>query len=175
MSAAVAEDGYVDLGRAGTTAISGLDGYHDTQHLGRLSYAKVGKKVEVLTDVMAGWNDMGWQSEGVHVVWFKRDLRTRDHEPLQRALQAAAHSGGKVLLLQVFEPGLLAHPTTSSRHVQFQWECGDDIQFTLKQEGWGLTFHRVCAPVLECAGAPAPNRGRGGVAFARRNWSPVDV
>ena len=85
---------------------------------------------------------------GVHVVWFKRDLRTRDHEPLQRALQAAAHSGGKVLLLQVFEPGLLAHPTTSSRHVQFQWECGDDIQFTLKQEGWGLTLHRVCAPAL---------------------------
>ena len=54
----VAEDGYVDLGRAGTTAISGLDGYHDTTHLGRLSYAKVGKEVDVLTDVMAGWNDM---------------------------------------------------------------------------------------------------------------------
>ena len=32
---AVAEDGYVDLGRAGTTAISGLDGYHDTTHMGR--------------------------------------------------------------------------------------------------------------------------------------------
>ena len=54
----VAEDGYVDLGRAGTAAISGLDGYHDTRHLGRLSYAKVGKEVDVLTDVMAGWNDM---------------------------------------------------------------------------------------------------------------------
>jgi len=54
----VAEDGYVDLGRAGTTAISGLDGYHDTAHLGRLSYAKVDKEVELLTDVMAGWNDM---------------------------------------------------------------------------------------------------------------------
>ena len=82
-------------------------------------------------------------AEGVHVVWFKRDLRTRDHEPLQRALQAAAHSGGKVLLLQVFEPGLLAHPTTSSRHVQFQWECGDDIQFTLKQEGWVVNICNV--------------------------------
>lgn len=54
----VAEDGYVDLGLAGTTTISGLDGYHDTTHLGRLSYAKVGKEVELLTDVMAGWNDM---------------------------------------------------------------------------------------------------------------------
>ena len=55
---AVAEDGYVDLGRAGTTAISGLDGYHDTTHLGRLSYAKVGQEVDVLTDVMVGWNDV---------------------------------------------------------------------------------------------------------------------
>ena len=55
---AVAEDGYVDLGRAGTTAISGLDGYHNTKHLGRLSYAKVGKEVDVLTNVMTGWNDM---------------------------------------------------------------------------------------------------------------------
>ena len=54
----VAEDGYVDLGRAGTAAISGLDGYHETQHLGRLSYAKVGKEVDVLTDVMTGWNDL---------------------------------------------------------------------------------------------------------------------
>ena len=54
----VAEDGYVDLGRAGTAAISGLDGYHGTQHLGRLSYAKVEKEVDVLTDVMTGWNDL---------------------------------------------------------------------------------------------------------------------
>ena len=86
--------------------------------------------------------------EGVHVVWFKRDLRTRDHQPLQRAMQLAAHQGGRVLLLQVFEPGLLAHPTTSSRHLAFQWDCGNDIDFTLRQEGWGLTLHRVRAPIL---------------------------
>ena len=86
--------------------------------------------------------------DGVHVVWFKRDLRTRDHQPLQRALQLAAHQGGRVLLLQVFEPGLLAHPTTSSRHLAFQWDCGNDVDFTLRQEGWGLTLHRVCAPIL---------------------------
>jgi len=54
---AIAKDGYVDLGRAGTTAISGLDGYHDTTHLGRLSYAKVDREVEVLSDVMRGWMD----------------------------------------------------------------------------------------------------------------------
>ena len=86
---------------------------------------------------------------GIHVVWFKRDLRTRDHEPLQRALQRASLSGGRVLLLQVYEPGMLVHPTTSSRHVTFQWACGDDVAMTLHQEKWGLTFHRVHAPVLD--------------------------
>ena len=54
---AVAEDGYVDLERAGTAAISGLDGYHTTTHLGRLSYAKVDKDVELLSEVMTGWKD----------------------------------------------------------------------------------------------------------------------
>ena len=92
----------------------------------------------------------------MHVVWFMRDLRTRDHAPLQRALQAAAHAGGKALLLQVFEPGLLAHSTTSSRHLTFQWECGNDVDFTLRQEGWGVVLHvadaeSVCAQVEDIA------------------------
>ena len=87
--------------------------------------------------------------QGVHVVWFKRDLRTRDHEPLQRALKQASCAGGRVLLMHVHEPGLLDHPTTSTRHVEFQWACGDDVAFTLDQEHWGLTLHRLHAPVLE--------------------------
>ena len=91
---AVAEDGYVDLGRAGTTAISGLDGYHDTTHLGRFSYAKVGKEVDCV-DRRDGRLERLVMAAGVHVVWFKRDLRTRDHEPLQRALQSASHSGDR--------------------------------------------------------------------------------
>jgi flavin reductase (DIM6/NTAB) family NADH-FMN oxidoreductase RutF len=36
----VAMDGYVDIEKAGTIAISGLDGYHDTKRIARLSYAK---------------------------------------------------------------------------------------------------------------------------------------
>ena len=87
--------------------------------------------------------------QGVHLVWFKRDLRTRDHEPLQRALKEASSAGGRVLLMHVHEPGLLDHPTTSTRHVEFQWACGDDVAFTLNQEHWGLTLHRLHAPVLE--------------------------
>lgn len=36
------KDGYVDIEKAGTIAISGLDGYHETKRLSRLSYAKPG-------------------------------------------------------------------------------------------------------------------------------------
>jgi flavin reductase (DIM6/NTAB) family NADH-FMN oxidoreductase RutF len=35
------EDGFIDIERAGTACISGLDSYHTTTQLGRLPYAKV--------------------------------------------------------------------------------------------------------------------------------------
>jgi deoxyribodipyrimidine photo-lyase len=49
------------------------------------------------------------------VVWFKRDLRLFDHEPLHRALQ----SREKVLLLYIFEPMLLEDKHYSKRHIDF--------------------------------------------------------
>lgn len=42
---------------------------------------------------------------GVQVVWFKRDLRVRDHRPL---LEACAR--GPVLALYCFEPSLMREP-----------------------------------------------------------------
>ena len=86
---------------------------------------------------------------GVHVVWLKRDLRTRDHAPLARAMQQAAADGLRVVVLHVFEPGLLNHPTTSSRHVQFQWQCLEDMAGTFAQEAWPLSFVRLHASVLD--------------------------
>lgn len=38
----VAKDGFVDIEKAGTIAISGLDSYHETKRIARLSYAKAG-------------------------------------------------------------------------------------------------------------------------------------
>ena len=38
----VDNDGYVDIEKAGTIAISGLDNYHETKSIARLSYAKPG-------------------------------------------------------------------------------------------------------------------------------------
>lgn len=52
---------------------------------------------------------------GVHVVWFKRDLRVHDHAPLL----AAVASGAPVIPLFVFEPGYWALPEHSRRQFDF--------------------------------------------------------
>ena len=36
------KDGFVDIEKAGTIAISGLDSYHETKRISRLEYAKPG-------------------------------------------------------------------------------------------------------------------------------------
>ena len=38
----VLADGFIDIEKAGTIAISGLDSYHETKRIARLSYAKLG-------------------------------------------------------------------------------------------------------------------------------------
>ncbi|WP_295650928.1 flavin reductase [uncultured Mucilaginibacter sp.] len=45
----IAADGYVDLEKAGSVTVAGLDSYHTTQRLGRLNYAKPGKHPEALS------------------------------------------------------------------------------------------------------------------------------
>ncbi|MGF2733890.1 FAD-binding domain-containing protein [Marinobacter sp. DUT-1] len=60
------------------------------------------------------------------VVWFKRDLRTRDHGPLV----AAAALGEPVLPLFVVEPGYWQLPDTSERH----WGFIDDSLRDLKRQ-----------------------------------------
>ena len=42
-------DGFVDLEKAGTITCSGLDSYHSTKKIGRLSYAKPEKQPELIT------------------------------------------------------------------------------------------------------------------------------
>jgi flavin reductase (DIM6/NTAB) family NADH-FMN oxidoreductase RutF len=53
--AQLADDGYVNIEGAGTVAVSALDGYHSTQHLGRMSYAKPDTTPERLTEVLRGF------------------------------------------------------------------------------------------------------------------------
>ena len=63
-------------------------------------------------------------------VWFKRDLRLRDHAPLKAALELPA-SQGPHLLLYIHEPELQAHPAYSDRHWQFVRESLDDLNAQL--------------------------------------------
>jgi len=53
--------------------------------------------------------------ETINIVWIKRDLRLQDHEPLLKAEK----EGIPYIIIYLFEPSLLQHPDTSTRHLQF--------------------------------------------------------
>jgi deoxyribodipyrimidine photo-lyase len=61
--------------------------------------------------------------EKVNIVWFKRDLRLTDHEPLRVALK----DGLPLLMVYIFEPSLLNAPYSDNRHWRFVSESLDDI------------------------------------------------
>ena len=56
--------------------------------------------------------------QNVSVVWFKKDLRFTDHEPLQKAIK----DGLPIILLYVFEPINIQSPDADLRHNRFIWE-----------------------------------------------------
>lgn len=63
-----------------------------------------------------------------NIVWFKRDIRLHDHQPLLQAI----HSQRPTLLLFVVEPILVNAPDYSNRHWQFQFDCLIDVGKKLK-------------------------------------------
>ncbi|SFM99662.1 FAD-binding domain-containing protein [Marinobacter pelagius] len=71
------------------------------------------------------------------VVWFKRDLRTRDHGPLA----AAAAVGEPVLPLFVIEPGYWQLPDTSARQWSFIDDSLSDLKRQLRKLGSELIVH----------------------------------
>lgn len=64
----------------------------------------------------------------INVVWFKRDLRLRDHEPLSKAI----NSGLPTLLIYVFEPSLMAAAESDARHCRFVWQSLEDMNKRLR-------------------------------------------
>jgi deoxyribodipyrimidine photo-lyase len=54
-------------------------------------------------------------SPALNVVWFKRDLRIADHEPLRRAVEA----GGPVIGFHAIEPAVIEADDFAPRH----WDC----------------------------------------------------
>jgi deoxyribodipyrimidine photo-lyase len=68
------------------------------------------------------------------VVWFKRDLRVRDHAPL---LDAAAR--GDVIALYIYEPELLHSPEFDPSHLAFLDDSLRELTSSLETLGVGLT------------------------------------
>jgi deoxyribodipyrimidine photo-lyase len=69
--------------------------------------------------------------QSINLVWMKRDLRTQDHEPLMLAEKA----GIPYFIVFCFEPSLMAHPDTSVRHLQFQYQSLLQVNEKLKPSG----------------------------------------
>ncbi len=69
----------------------------------------------------------------LHVVWFKRDLRIRDHRPLVEAAKR-----GSVLPLYVIEPDLWREPDMSARQWQFILQCLGELDVALGRLGQPL-------------------------------------
>jgi deoxyribodipyrimidine photo-lyase len=75
--------------------------------------------------------------DDVQVVWFKRDLRVRDHEPLVRAAQA-----GPVLPLVIIEPELLTRPAVDPAHTAWWLACAAELASELAARGAPLVVRR---------------------------------
>ncbi len=79
--------------------------------------------------------------QDVTCVWFKRDLRLRDHEPL---FEAAAR--GLVVPVYVFEPELLSQPEHDPAHTQFVLESLRELSPKLSALGAPLRILRGSLP-----------------------------
>ncbi len=82
----------------------------------------------------------------INVVWFKRDLRLRDHEPLLLAQK----SGLPTLLIYIFEPSVMAAPQYDVRHWRFVQQSLVDMNRQLQPFGASVvSFHSEVVSVLE--------------------------
>jgi deoxyribodipyrimidine photo-lyase len=66
--------------------------------------------------------------QNINIVWFKRDLRLHDHEPLQHACEMDLPT----LLLYVFEPANIQHYDSDVRHHRFVYESLVHMNIHLK-------------------------------------------
>ncbi len=67
------------------------------------------------------------------IVWFRRDLRITDHEPLDRAARR-----GAVIPVFVFDRALLHHPETAAARVGFMLDCLKSLDRDLRERGGRL-------------------------------------
>ncbi len=80
-------------------------------------------------------------TQDVHVVWLKRDLRVRDHEPLYEASQR-----GRCLIVYVYEPKILKSPEYEASHQVFINEALRELQQNLEALGGTLILRQGRLP-----------------------------
>lgn len=79
------------------------------------------------------------------LVWFKRDLRVADHEPLARAA-----ARGPVIALYVYEPSVLRSPEFDGLHLDFINDCLAELREALARRGCPLLLRTgECPEVLQ--------------------------
>ena len=82
----------------------------------------------------------------VNIVWFKRDLRLVDHEPLDLAVR----SGNPLILIYVFEPSVMEYDDSDIRHWRFVYQSLSDMQKQLEAFGGRIyVFYNEVKAVFE--------------------------
>ncbi len=82
----------------------------------------------------------------INLVWFKRDLRLTDHEPLYFAQQSKL----PFLLIYIFEPSVMAYHDSDVRHWRFVYESLKELNEKLKCLNAELfIFHNEAKLVFE--------------------------
>ncbi len=84
--------------------------------------------------------------KAINIVWFKRDLRFIDHEPLFLASQENI----PVVMLYFFEPSVMNYDDSDVRHWRFIYESLQEMQSKLNGTAAKIhCFHKEVAPVFE--------------------------
>ena len=83
--------------------------------------------------------------KAINIVWFKRDLRFTDNEPLYFAQQ----SNLPLLLIYIFEPTVMAYHDSDVRHWRFVFESLQEMNLKLKNiESQIFVFHNEASFVF---------------------------
>ena len=84
--------------------------------------------------------------KAINIVWFKRDLRFTDHEPLFLAQKEEI----PVLLIYFFEPSVMNYDDSDVRHWRFIYESIQEMQTRLQSVGTKIYFfHNEVVSVFE--------------------------
>ena len=84
--------------------------------------------------------------QSINIVWFKRDLRFMDNDPLF----FAHHSKLPLLLIYIFEPSVMAYHDSDTRHWRFVYESLQRMNEQLKMTSSSICiFHNEASTVFE--------------------------